>query len=823
MARRSLRSPKVWLPGAAAAALAVLAVLVLLVPDSSAHPGHTGKQYRFSWNRGSTVTLDQWQFWHWNRYRKQLCFRTSRYDRQCDGWRNTDTYRERKADSCAARPEWVQSKVVKGVEKRPSPPSSATCNRHGAYFEGNAKWIFVSHRTAATGRTRAGTERRCRLPITGIQSSSTSTNTSPPGGASTVYRTSRTQPGRGSPARCGWWSGARLHSPDRTTTSTLPATTTTSSITTITTATTTTTTTAPRSGKWSGRCSFLFQAGHSYSSKLPTHSGTRVSGYSYSGERPGGMAMKLSPPQITGTPTRSGTFVGTLRARMAGGRDATLRCYFRVSGSTVNTTTTTRPARNTGWTGSCHVTMRLGSNYGDRRNPEEALPWYEGADEVRYSGKRPRGVNHTRIRGKGYLYGTPAEIGTFKGTVSAWRGRKHLSTRDCLIVVSGGAWNPAACRFNLRVGSSYNLAMPRYSGVPVERYYPAGALPPGLSTSASRLSGSPTSAGSWSVSWTAAIDGVSARPAIICTFYVTGSVSSEWSGTCHWTFTVGYAYTRLLPVADGATTHAWTGGVPDGMRMRYVKSEGVWAQQLSGTPTAEGLWIGTVRPGNPRPPGVENLDCSFQVLPEPTVVQCSRTIPATEIDRIRGKIEWRSDFPRTGAHPELPGGGNYLLTTGDPGVGGGSPRVWPWWPSGDALTVTDTTDCEWRMTEIISAARPLFPWYRTDLTVIRRVSPAMHTQWQAMTSDQRTEVEAIGRQVLRRVGLGAPENEKWLGNACQSGDTPETDCIWGLPFPGVWQWSLTVRYRSPDDSDERSLTIASGATRFWRFGDQVGG
>ena len=61
----------------------------------------------------------------------------------------------------------------------------------------------------------------------------------------------------------------------------------------------------------------------------------------------------------------------------------------------------------------------------------------------------------------------------------------------------------------------------------------------------------------------------------------------------------------------------------------------------------------------------------------------------------------------------------------------------------------------------------------------------------------------------------------WAAN-CEPGDTPATDCVWGVPFPGVWQWSLTIRYRSPDDYRQRDLTIASGATRFWRFADLAG-
>lgn len=81
------------------------------------------------------------------------------------------------------------------------------------------------------------------------------------------------------------------------------------------------------------------------------------------------------------------------------------------------------------------------------------------------------------------------------------------------------------------------------------------------------------------------------------------------------------------------------------------------------------------------------------------------------------------------------------------------------------------------MTTVISAARPLFPWYGNDLDVIRQTSPAMHTQWQAMTAAQRVEAEATARRVLLRVGLGTPEDEKWLRSGCEPGGHP------GIPLP----------------------------------------
>ena len=59
-------------------------------------------------------------------------------------------------------------------------------------------------------------------------------------------------------------------------------------------------------------------------------------------------------------------------------------------------------------------------------------------------------------------------------------------------------------------------------------------------------------------------------------------------------------------------------------------------------------------------------------------------------------------------------------------------------------------------------------------------------------SEQRAQVEAADGRLLKRVGLDAPEHDKWLGGRCEVGDTPESNCVWGIAFPGVWQWSLTI-------------------------------
>ena len=77
-------------------------------------------------------------------------------------------------------------------------------------------------------------------------------------------------------------------------------------------------------------------------------------------------------------------------------------------------------------------------------------------------------------------------------------------------------------------------------------------------------------------------------------------------------------------------------------------------------------------------------------------------------------------------------------------------------------------------------------------------------------SEQRAQVEAADGRLLKRVGLDAAEHDKWLGGWCGVGDTPESNCVWGIAFPGVWQWSLTIGWRSPVGYRQGDLTGCFG-------------
>lgn len=799
MARRTLTSPRFWIVGTTTAALAGLVLLFGPGLDTAAHTGHTETVWKFEWRPGTVV----YEWHHRNWYRTSRCQLYNHFlpGRPCVAWVGTGRVVEPR-NPCATVPAWSATK-----------PSGATCDLHRSWIESGLKYDWDSHRTERTNSAP-----RCHLPGSGVQPPGRSTITRAPGGESIVFQTTDTKPSQyeGGNRHCGWWTSRGSHDHGTTTTE-APV--------------TTPPPADPADPVWSVSCSFDYTVGLPYSTQLPTYSDSRVTGYSYSGSIPAGMSVSGSSSLTnSGRPsTIGGTLAvsrGTITASISGGDDKTLSCVFRVRRTATTTTTLPdRPPQESGWSGACYEELDLGEYLGTRQDPDVYLPYYLGSsvdDRHWYSGRRPLGVFAGRGDGEAFLYGTVGQPGRFKGWVNARVGSGRVRA-PCVIDVDPGTWTPELCEFFLETGRAYDLAMPRVNLRNVDRYYTSGSLPPGLTRTGHRVTGTPTMEGTWSPRWVASIRDVDSRyrSSTTCTFTVVEGTPSGWSGHCDWMFTVGNSYTRILPVATGASRHMWSGDVPKGMRMRHVRTaSGVWAQQLSGTPTSEGTWTGVLTPRN-ADEGVDPIDCAFDVLAGPDTVECSRTVASDQIDTVKAAVEWRTDIARANAHSDVPGGDSYLITTGDPGVGGGSPRIWPWWSSDADLTVIDTTGCVWEMTEIISAAHPLFVWYGSDIDVIRVVAPALRTQWNAMTANQRAEVEATGRRTLKRVGLGTPEDNKWLGDSCGQGDTPEMACVWGLPFPGVWQWSLTIRYRSDEDYRYRDLTIASGTTRFWRFADHV--
>ena len=311
--------------------------------------------------------------------------------------------------------------------------------------------------------------------------------------------------------------------------------------------------------------------------------------------------------------------------------------------------------------------------------------------------------------------------------------------------------------------------------------------------------------------------------------------------------TVGEQARVRFPAYTGGRVvsyHFPQSGVPAGMSVSRSSSSSRSGLVLSGAPERAGSWSGlyqVTRDGEGK-----SVTCRFGVSPAPTtttappLVACSRAVLGEDMTRLQAGVGWRSGFRRSaGADvrpaglPTLAGEG-YWFASADPVSPQGVPDIWPVW-SGD-LSVEDSSGCSWSFGSVVSSARALFVWLPDDLTVIRRALPAVAARWDAMDSEQRELLEASDRLRLRRSGLKTPPDDvsavwadrQWVGAACSTAglDRGREDgaCVWGLPFPGVWQWRSVVQYhtsRAGEDPPTAVLILDEGITQFFSYADYI--
>lgn len=384
-------------------------------------------------------------------------------------------------------------------------------------------------------------------------------------------------------------------------------------------------------------------------------------------------------------------------------------------------------------------------------------------------------------------------------------------------------------------------------------HYLSGRLPPGISWRAVRIDpqdrswrlvrikGKPTRTGTWTVRLRTAVPGPD--PSITCTFQV---VDPSWRGGCSFYLRQGqYANLRLPYYGPGSFTYRWgSGQIPPGMNRSGMTVSG--SPQRTGR--FSGLWQAFAR-GNSRYP-FSLIRCSFRVAsPPPTTtttttsttttttkppVSCSWRVNRSAVNTVKTEIGWETHIPLSAAgradppHPDIPGGREYLVVTGDFGDGV-FPDVWPVWDAGAALDVSDTGGCTWTAQSVVTRVRQLFMWNEADAAVIRRVSPVTAERWDRMDADQRSRLQGQIRREWRRLDDEAGRMDKViLGSSCPiatSAANRSRLCQWGLPHPGVYEWRASVTYSTVEeatgDALESELTVASGADHFVRLVDHA--
>jgi large repetitive protein len=310
------------------------------------------------------------------------------------------------------------------------------------------------------------------------------------------------------------------------------------------------------------------KTGVAYSQSLAATDG--VGPYTWAitdGALPAGLVLNAGV--IAGTPTAVGTFNFTVQVTDSAGSTAKGALSINIQSAPV-ITTTTLPGGETG----VPYAQMLAATGG-------TAPY----TFTMTAGALPAGLTLNAAA----VSGTPTATGTFNFTVQAVDGAGLTTTANITLVIAGP---PSVTTSSLpagKVGTAYSQALAVSGGVsPYTWSIIAGSLPGGLTLSAGTITGTPTTAGTFSftvlvkdsvnIAATASLSlGVTAAAPAITTTALTGGE-------------VSVAYSQVVAVSGGTAPYTWsitTGALPGGLTLN--------AGTIAGTPTAAGTFNFTVQ------------------------------------------------------------------------------------------------------------------------------------------------------------------------------------------------------------------------------------
>ncbi len=282
---------------------------------------------------------------------------------------------------------------------------------------------------------------------------------------------------------------------------------------------------------------------------------------------------------IFGTPTTGGSYefaVQVISISPFGGNPVTVSAEIsiNISAPPLTLTTTSLPAGT------------VGVPYSQTLAASGGFPPYAWQLS---SGNTPGGL--TLDQYSGTISGTPTTAGSFPFQIKVYDSQQGTATGSFTIRIAAGAFTITTSSLPAgTVGTAYTATTLAATGGTPPYTWSASGLPSGLSiSSAGVISGTPTAAGSFSVTVqatdSAQVTASKAYSVTVATAAVTITTATLPGGT------VGTPYSQTLAASGGTAPLTWsvsTGALPTGLTLSATGS-------LTGTPTAAGTFTFTIQ------------------------------------------------------------------------------------------------------------------------------------------------------------------------------------------------------------------------------------
>lgn len=321
----------------------------------------------------------------------------------------------------------------------------------------------------------------------------------------------------------------------------------------------------------------------------------------------------------------------------------------------------------------------------------------------------------------------------------------------------------------------------------------------------------------------------------------------------------------LLPLRDGVNDYAFSGSLPDGMRVEVVNPTGIRMRsggpevgrrvRVVGVPSQSGTWSGSLYGfhsysgsfGVMTSYRSVNLGCRFvvdAVLVAPEVVEhhCRARVGEDRLGELRDAVVWRSNktapagttdeeaeeqgIPDTPVFPDAWFAAHLGAVEADV-------RLWMYFDPkvGGMLDVTDTDGCEWSVADMITRVWQHVPWEEDGLRRLRAAGGeglALAERWDRMSENARRSFRGeVEREWKRWGGTERPSPEHPVGAKCpivltwdegvmeDRGEVRELEealndrlrreCFWWVPVRGLYSWETTIQYYTNDDDRGRRV------------------